>query len=165
MSLPSPQYATRTGTLDSLWSYSVRGSVTLLNCSCQHQVSPLTCTFSFKTFSQSAGRYKRSSPVPFVSHLITLKPTSNHDMTYSQDLQLLTGFSMTERTGPSSSSIPCAYFPIQQIGFATSKSFPIISILLKGNMLPADTDVPWKSKSCIFLCFGLWKLSLYREQS
>lgn len=48
---------------------------------------------------------------------------------------------MTQRTGPSN-SILCVNFPTQQMGFATSKPFQIPSILLKGNMLPADTDVP-----------------------
>lgn len=48
---------------------------------------------------------------------------------------------MTQRTGLNN-SILCVYFPIQQMGFAASKSFQIPSRLLKGNMLPADTGVP-----------------------
>lgn len=88
--------------------------------------------FSFKTFSQSAGRYESSSP--FTSYLIILKPTSNPDMTLSQDLPPFTGISMTERTGPSN-SISCAYFAPQQVGWATSKSFQISCILVKDNML------------------------------
>lgn len=41
---------------------------------------------------------------------------------------------MTERTGPSN-SVSCAYFAPQQVGWATSKSFQIPSILVKDNML------------------------------
>lgn len=46
------------------------------------------------------------------------------------------------------------HFPIQQMGFATSQSFWISSILLPGNMLPADTEMPWKSTSGMFLQSG-----------
>lgn len=46
------------------------------------------------------------------------------------------------------------HFPIQQMGFATSQSFWISSVLPTGNMLPADTDMPWKTTSCMFLQSG-----------
>lgn len=94
--------------------------------------------------------------------VIVPRPTSNPDMTYCQDLQLFTGISMTGRTGPSNSSIPAHTFPFSKWALPppSPSKFPLHRF--QGNMLPADTDVPLKSK---FLGSGLWRLTCYREES
>lgn len=152
ISLPSPQYATRTP--DSLQSCSIRDSVTTP----QPQLpTPSTTThlhILLSNLQPQCRKVWRQLTYPFCksfnypeAHL-----KSWHDI--ARTCKFFTGIPMTERTDPSS-LILWAYFHIQHMGFATSKSFQIPSILLKGNMLPADTGVPWKSISRVFPGFRL----------
>lgn len=96
----------------------------LCNHSCQHQVSPVTCLFCFKTSSQSAeGTKEGHLPLLWVFSS-SWSPPQILTWLIVEDLQLFTGILMTGRAGPSNSSMSCTDLPIQQNGLGHPRVLP-----------------------------------------